>query len=141
MKNFTILLNKKTTHHLMLRILILAWIGIVGLSQPLFSMQPTQEQKEEMAEINIENLSLSIYPNPSQGEDINVLIEGIQQGKTQINLYNTIGSVVFQQTVGETLNRSFQLKINPVTEQIAHGLYFLSITNQNKTVMKKIIIN
>ncbi|WP_310378697.1 endonuclease [Flavobacterium sp.] len=73
------------------------------------------------------NLNVSVYPNPAQKT---ITISGIIEMAT-IEIYNTIGQNVLKASfTGET-----KLDIN-----FEPGIYFAKIRSENKTVVKKIIV-
>jgi hypothetical protein len=72
-------------------------------------------------------LKVNLYPNPAQKS---ITISGLNE-KATIEIYNTIGAKVLEKTFsGETkLNIDFPC-----------GMYFAKINSENKTVVKKILI-
>jgi len=72
-------------------------------------------------------LNLSVYPNPTNGR---IFIKGLKN-EAKATVYSVDGRVLFT----ETLNKSF-LDLN-----LSSGMYLLQITSDNKTTVKKILIN
>ncbi len=89
----------------------------------------------------LQNLALDIYPNPSRGNALSISVKGCQQKEATLILYNTIGSVVWQQDVEANERGEISATLNPKEDALPHGLYFLSITEKGQRTMKKIIIN
>jgi hypothetical protein len=73
------------------------------------------------------NLKVNLYPNPAKKS---ITISGLNEAAT-IEIYNTIGAKILEQIfTGET-----KLNIDLPT-----GMYFAKINSENKTVIKKILI-
>lgn len=81
--------------------------------------------------INTPPESVSIYPNPSQGENITIQSNSVIN---RITIMNALGEVVLQTNTAE--NR-FELPGN-----LSKGVYFLTIQfENNETAVKKIVVN
>ncbi len=76
--------------------------------------------------------TLNLFPNPSKGSF--QIIDTSLKGKVKVDIYATNGSLVYQQ---ERLSSNAALNINTSLEA---GIYFLVITNNNKTLTNKLII-
>ena len=81
---------------------------------------------------SIEFASISVYPNPSSDNKINIdseiYIDNIQLINLNGQLIKEIKNPVFT-------NNSYSL------ENLPQGFYFLRLTSQNKTITKKVVIN
>ena len=78
------------------------------------------------------NQDMSIYPNPAQNGNITITLNNWANDK-QIKLTNVSGQVLYQ---ANTNRNTIQLDIN----DFSTGVYFVSISDQNKTMTKKLII-
>ncbi len=73
------------------------------------------------------NLKISLYPNPAQKS---IAISGLNE-KATIEIYNSIGAKILESKFsGET-----QLKID-----FPAGIYFAKINSENKTIVKKFLV-
>lgn len=73
--------------------------------------------------------ALTVYPNPSEGQ-FTIDIPNLENNSA-ISIYTTHGQKVYS---GNLINNSVQL------DGLSQGVYFLNITIQEKTYIKKIII-
>jgi hypothetical protein len=115
-------------------------IGIVGpiIGQSIFSpwvlaLDPVPSNAEN---INEENSSISVFPNPSEG-NFDVTFTGFENQSVDVTIYNVFGNVVQEGsiTVGNT-----NYKENIVLENEASGVYFISVKSSSKQKTEKIII-
>ena len=80
---------------------------------------------------NLGNLYLSIYPNPANNE---ITITSNEAGDAQLTILNTVGQAVY------TANSYFKNKKTINCSQLANGIYFLKLEINQKTSVKRIII-
>jgi len=85
----------------------------------------------EVHELN-DNPGFSIYPNPGNGTFYLTADKITGDGKIQAALYNPSGKIILQ----KELNMNDGIKVPDAVD----GIYFLRITSESYTVMKKIII-
>jgi hypothetical protein len=84
-------------------------------------------------DFNAENIV--VYPNPVTNNQFNIALPSTITGELTVKVINTIGQTVYrtkteaQNTISVTLNST-----------LTQGLYFVELTNQGKTSIKKIII-
>jgi hypothetical protein len=84
-------------------------------------------------DFTIENITL--YPNPVTNNQFYIALPSYLTGEVTIKMINTIGQTVYQ-TKTDAQNT---ITITP-NSILAHGLYFVELTNQGKNSTKKIII-
>lgn len=77
-----------------------------------------------------QNMIKNLYPNPTSSV-LNVEMNGINKNTT-IELYNTIGELVFNENLGDT-TKSLDL------QHLSSGIYFMKVQSDNQFVIKKII--
>lgn len=79
--------------------------------------------------------TIKVYPNPNTGESIN--ITGFQSGdKVLVNMFNLNGQKVFNL---ETLPNNGVIAINNLLN-LHKSVYLLEVTQNNKTIVQKILI-
>jgi hypothetical protein len=105
-----------------------AWTGI-----QLFR---TLQQREEMAELNSQTLSASLYPNPNNGT-FTLNINGKSGEKVVYRLMDISGRMVYH---GEETMNGGEINISFHDRQWASGLYIWSIQTQNETQTIKMIV-
>ncbi|CAM1348017.1 T9SS type A sorting domain-containing protein [Tenacibaculum halocynthiae] len=76
--------------------------------------------------------AISLFPNPTNSKNINIKLNKLT-GKTNILIYNIIGSVVKDLTIENT-----EKNIN--LSGFSNGIYLVKITNNNKSITKKLIV-
>lgn len=98
-----------------------------GMMGQFVVMPPTSVGVNEVE--NSSNI-ISVYPNPTNGI-VNITTNGINE----LKIYNVLGELIYTENKISTN----ELQIN--TSQWSRGIYNLSITNNNKTLTKKLIVN
>jgi len=82
-------------------------------------------------ELSMDNNELSIYPNPAS-DNVTISLNAAMQN-AQVEIYNVFGQKVYSAvlvTKQETIN----------TNQFSSGIYFVKVSNREKTFTKKLII-
>jgi alpha-tubulin suppressor-like RCC1 family protein len=89
-------------------------------------------------ETQAQNLNVKTYPNPSNNGLFNIEMNAsLQDAKNaNIQVYNATGGLVFDQNI--IFNQTKYLYQVDLTKE-ANGLYFLSLTNGNKTFYQKLV--
>ena len=80
-----------------------------------------------------EDFSVTIFPNPSNGEFTVELEEGSALGTAEVEIHNMIGEVIYRKAMS---GRKENFRLNN-----ADGVYFVKITTAKGIVTKKIIIS
>ena len=87
-------------------------------------------------------LELSVYPNPSQGNNVNLLLTGVQDqdgAKASILMYDLLGKIVYSnQTVYNAVAGATDV-IN--TDAIKPGMYFVTVQVGNDVYQQKVVIS
>mgnify|MGYP005990742083 CR=1 FL=1 len=76
--------------------------------------------------------SVSLYPNPTRNKNFTIKLHKLN-GKSKVLVYNIIGSVVKSFS---TSNSEAKVNLNGFSE----GMYLVKITNNNKSLTKKLIV-
>ncbi|PZF71496.1 NHL domain-containing protein [Taibaiella soli] len=92
-----------------------------------------------VANINADNNSVSLYPNPNTGDFI---VKGSLENKTQhavtLEVFNTLGQSVYQETI-QVSNGAFEHKIS-LTGNVSAGSYFLKLNGGNGSNMVRFVV-
>ena len=83
------------------------------------------------------NNSVNVYPNPVNGDVINISLGSITEEKVQVTLFNTLGQQVISRDFNSNSNDIIRLDN---LSSLESGLYILNISNGIETVTKKIIL-
>jgi hypothetical protein len=107
------------------------------------SINPSRFQIEfQMSTLGNEELSfndaVSIFPNPVNGDLLNIYLGIVTEGKVEVTLFNTLGQKV--------IAREFDSISNGVVtidnlSSLTNGLYLLNVSNGKNTVVKKVILS
>ena len=82
----------------------------------------------------------TIYPNPNNGRIINVKIFDFNNDeRVDIKISNTFGNVVQYKNISTDSNGNYQGSIVP-DMNLSKGIYFITCTQKDKRIIKKIII-
>ena len=87
------------------------------------------------ADINEENLlvGVELFPNPTNSL-INISSNELLKGETTISMYNIIGDNIKNWNIN-----NFGLSSSINIEDLPSGNYIIKISNENKTIHKKIV--
>ena len=78
---------------------------------------------------------INVYPNPVPGESVDISSQGVFKDEVDVKLSDISGRILHQGTK-EAENGNFSLKVG----QYQAGVYILSLSNENKTYQKRLII-
>ncbi|MBW7466557.1 hypothetical protein ABID22_000562 [Pontibacter aydingkolensis] len=82
----------------------------------------------------VQGLILSVYPNPSQGSEVNLLIQGMPQGaQATLQVTDLAGKTIFHQSVKETRT------ILP-TSNLQPGIYVISLVSSLGKQTQKLVV-
>ncbi|HNW97927.1 MAG TPA: C10 family peptidase [Bacteroidales bacterium] len=79
------------------------------------------------------NENITIFPNPVN-DMLNIEFKEYLGSKTQINIYNLVGELVYSEQVNPTFNDIIQLDLSAMKA----GIYMVNIDDGNKMISKKI---
>jgi hypothetical protein len=86
-------------------------------------------------EERVSNSPFTLYPNPSDGH-FKMQLHAIEADEIQLNVYNTLGKLVYAKTVGSKDGALISIDLGDVNS----GLYLLELSEENKMWQKKIIV-
>jgi hypothetical protein len=93
--------------------------------------QPQQPLPTPSNDINV-----NVYPNPSNGENIKLTFDNIQ-GETSLRISTINGKVLYETSTDVKINKNtFELP----DMNLAPGVYFIQVVNNNAVLTKKMII-
>jgi hypothetical protein len=86
-----------------------------------------------------ENSEVSIFPNPANNE-FNIYFGELKNDEYNIKIQNAIGQNIFEKTYSVGGKNNFITLNRGILNDCQPGMYFISITNDNKTITKSLVI-
>jgi len=84
-----------------------------------------------------DNLTMSLYPNPNKGKFVlKVNTSSIKAQTFQLEVYTSMGKLIYNDRIIVKTNLQKQIDI----EGISRGMYFLRLTNNNQTIVGKLLV-
>ena len=83
----------------------------------------------------VSSMSACAYPNPAN-QSITLKLKDAVNNSSKVTIYNRFNSVVYSTNANFKSNGEITIS----TANLPNGIYFISITNQNSSISKKIII-
>lgn len=80
------------------------------------------------------NMDITMFPNPSQSGLFTIDLNNLS-GKSTIRIYDIIGNIIYSTETRSIAKQTIDLS------NVANGSYFVSITNNNGTTTKKIVVS
>ncbi|KAA3439907.1 T9SS type A sorting domain-containing protein [Rufibacter hautae] len=95
---------------------------------------PTEQKSE--AKADVEDQSLSVYPNPSSGV-ITISLEGFEGKKTDLRIMNVIGNVVYREVIQDP--DTHYMKVLDLNK-LSKGLYYVKLEAPSYSEVRKVIL-
>ena len=86
---------------------------------------------------NVNNKKLMVYPNPSGDGLFNYHIDGLE-GEILVEIFNSQGIFSFKEAISVVAGNTYYSSVN--LSEHAPGIYFLKVTYNEGTMMRKLII-
>jgi len=84
---------------------------------------------------NQKNIDVIVYPNPSQGQ-FTLDLSNLNEDNVLVEVYNNVGSIVYSDNL--QVSGSFSQEIN--LQDLAKGVYYMRLQNENHLLMTKRIL-
>jgi hypothetical protein len=85
-----------------------------------------------------EEFSTSLYPNPTNSENINLKVVTAENGDLQIQVLDRMGRVLFDDTIAE-VDANGNTQVN-IPTHLNDGIYFVVVTHGKRRLVEKLII-
>jgi len=85
-----------------------------------------------------EHFGFDVYPNPSKEELTVRYLVANSGGEYDLSLFNLLGKMVLNQTVSKINTGSSSIRLN-LFNQLPAGIYYLKLTQGNRTAIRKIV--
>jgi hypothetical protein len=84
-----------------------------------------------------QGMELNIYPNPSNGNNIQLMLSGIDTQVVQVRMLDAMGKQIWSNKFNslELSNTSIELE-----QSLADGLYFIQIVSGKETISQRFLV-
>jgi len=92
-----------------------------------------QDASQDVAQ----EFELSVFPNPSNGTNLNISISGIESDNVQLKIFDAMGRKI--QSERYVVDGTLQTELN-FQEELSDGLYLIEVTSGTSTKSARILI-
>lgn len=89
-----------------------------------------------LGEPNLQTIDFALYPNPNKG-DFTIQFESDSINRVEIFVYDILGKKIYSNSFDNTLHFNQNIKLYDTSS----GIYFVTIIDGNRRIVKKIIVN
>jgi hypothetical protein len=84
-----------------------------------------------------QQMELSIYPNPSNGNNIQLMLSGMNTEVAQVRVIDAMGKQIWSNKYStlELSNTSIEF-----AQSLSDGLYFIQISSGNETISQRFLV-
>ncbi|MBL0316553.1 MAG: T9SS type A sorting domain-containing protein [Flavobacteriales bacterium] len=111
---------------------------VISVNGSSASMMLEEEQIQDLSERSLSStIEANIYPNPNQGDAVNIHLKGGVDGEVFIRIFNSIGQVVFTKMIvaDGSLNTRVEFE-----QALTSGFYSVEISNEGRTLTERMLI-
>jgi hypothetical protein len=85
----------------------------------------------------LQEVELNVYPNPSNGTDLNLSISGIESDNVQVKIYDSMGSKIRSEcfVVAGTLQTELKFQ-----SELSNGMYLVEVSSENRVQTVRVLI-
>jgi hypothetical protein len=85
----------------------------------------------------VEEMALNIYPNPSNGNNIQLMLSGMNTETAQVRMLDAMGNLIWTNKFNtlELSNTSIELE-----QALADGMYFIQIVSGKETISQRFLV-
>lgn len=111
-------------------------IGSVGMVVDASQDVPQGSTKEASQDL-AQQLELSIYPNPSNGSNIQLMLSGMNTEVAQVRMLDAMGNLIWTNKFNtlELSNTSIELE-----QGLADGIYFIQVVSGKETISQRFLV-
>ena len=101
------------------------------------SQDASQGLPQDLATHLSENLELSVYPNPSNGEGLTMTLSGVTSSNVQVKIYDALGRKIESKryVVDGTLQTELKFQ-----SELSNGIYLVEVSSKNIVQTARILI-
>ena len=101
------------------------------------SQGASQDLPQDLASHLSENLELNVFPNPSNGTDLNLSISGIESDNVLVKIYDSMGRKI--QSERFIVNGTLQTELN-FKDELSNGMYLIEVSSGESIKSARILI-
>jgi 1,4-alpha-glucan branching enzyme len=101
------------------------------------SQDAAQGSTKDAAQVVSQEMELSVYPNPSNGNNIQMMLSGIDAETVQVRMLDAMGKEIWTNKYNtlELSNTSIEFE-----QQLADGIYFIQIVSGKQTISQRFLV-
>jgi hypothetical protein len=92
---------------------------------------------QDLASHLSQNLELSVYPNPSKGDEVTMTLSGITSDNVQLKVYDALGRKI--ESKRYVIDGTLQTELN-FQQELSDGLYLIEVTSGTLTKSARLLI-
>ena len=111
-------------------------IGSAGMIADA-SQDAAEGSTKDAAQIVAQEMALNIYPNPSNGNNIQLMLSGMNTETAQVRMLDAMGNLIWTNKFNtlELSNTSIELE-----QALADGMYFIQIVSGKETISQRFLV-
>ena len=90
----------------------------------------TQDAMQDSEKDAMQEMELSVYPNPSNGEGLTMTLSGVTSSNVQVKVYDALGRKI--ESKRYVVDGTLQTTLNFANE-LSNGLYILEVSTEDVT--------
>jgi hypothetical protein len=112
---------------------IIGTAGMIADSSQETAQGSTKAASQDVAQ----GMELNIYPNPSNGNNIQLMLSGIDTQVVQVRILDAMGKQIWANKYNslELNNTSIEL-----AQSLSDGLYFIQVVSGNETISQRFLV-
>jgi hypothetical protein len=91
-----------------------------------------------LSEGAMQEMELSVFPNPTNGTNLNISISGISSDNVQLKIFDAMGRKI--QSERYVVDGTLQTELN-FQEELSDGLYLIEVTSGLETRSLRVLIS
>jgi hypothetical protein len=96
-----------------------------------------QGPSEGLSEGAMQEMELSVFPNPTNGEGVTMTLSGITSSNVQVRIYDALGRKI--QSERYVVDGTLQTELNFESEP-SDGIYMIEVSSENKIKTARLLI-
>jgi hypothetical protein len=101
------------------------------------SQDALQDSEKDVLQDAMQEMELSVFPNPSNGEGLTLSLSGIQSDNVQVKIYDALGRKI--ESKRYVVDGTLQTELN-FQQELLDGLYLIEVTSGTSTKSARILI-